>query len=62
MLMSKFNGYILGVFGSYQPIFALAGGAYIVAIVVIHFLSPKLTRVSEETVRVSEPSSHHPPE
>jgi ACS family hexuronate transporter-like MFS transporter len=62
MLMSKFNGYILGVFGSYQPIFALAGGAYIVAIVVIHFLSPKLTRVTEEAVRASEPSSHHPPE
>ena len=62
MLMSKFNGYILGVFGSYQPIFALAGGAYIVAIVVIHFLSPKLSRVTEEAVRVSEPSSHHPPE
>jgi len=50
MLMSKYNGYILDVFGSYQPIFALAGGAYIVAIAVIHFLSPRLTRVSEEAV------------
>jgi MFS transporter, ACS family, aldohexuronate transporter len=50
MLMSKFNGYILGVFGSYQPIFALAGGAYMVAIVVIHLLSPKMTRVTEEAV------------
>jgi ACS family hexuronate transporter-like MFS transporter len=50
MLMSKFNGYILGVFGSYQPIFVLAAGAYIAAIVVIHFLSPKLTRVPEEAV------------
>jgi ACS family hexuronate transporter-like MFS transporter len=62
MLMSKFNGYILGVFGSYQPIFALAGGAYLVAIVLIHVLSPKLTRVTEEAVRVSGPSSRHPPE
>jgi ACS family hexuronate transporter-like MFS transporter len=62
MLMSKFNGYILGMFGSYQPIFALAGSAYIVAIVAIHCLSPKLTRVAEEAVRVSEPPSHHPPE
>ena len=51
MLMSKYNGYILGVFGSYQPIFALAGGAYIVAIVAIHLLSPKLKRVTEEAVR-----------
>jgi ACS family hexuronate transporter-like MFS transporter len=49
------------VFGSYQPIFALAGGAYLVAIVVIHVLSPKLTRVTAAAVRVSEPSSHHPP-
>jgi ACS family hexuronate transporter-like MFS transporter len=48
--MSKYNGYILDVFGSYQPIFALAGGAYIVAIVVIHSLSPRLTRVSESAV------------
>jgi ACS family hexuronate transporter-like MFS transporter len=50
MLMSKYNGYILDAFGSYQPIFALAGGAYIVAIVVIHSLSPRLTRVSEAAV------------
>ena len=47
MLMSKYNGYILGVFGSYQPIFAIAGGAYMVAIVAIHILSPQLQRVTE---------------
>ena len=52
MLMSKYNGYILDVFGSYQPIFALAGGAYIAGIAVIHFLSPRLTRVAEEAVTV----------
>jgi MFS transporter, ACS family, hexuronate transporter len=50
MLMSKYNGYILDVFGSYQPIFALAGGAYIAGIAVIHFLSPRLERVTEEAV------------
>jgi ACS family hexuronate transporter-like MFS transporter len=50
MLMSKYNGYILDVFGSYQPIFAIAGGAYIVGIVVIHSLSPRLQRVSEQRV------------
>jgi ACS family hexuronate transporter-like MFS transporter len=61
MLMSQYNGYILGVFGSYQPIFALAAGAYIAAIAVIHFLTPKLSRVTEAAVRISEPSSHHPP-
>jgi ACS family hexuronate transporter-like MFS transporter len=50
MLMSKYNGYILDVFGSYQPIFALAGGAYIAGIVTIHILSPKLTRVTREAI------------
>jgi ACS family hexuronate transporter-like MFS transporter len=50
MLMSKYNGYILDVFGSYQPIFAIAGSAYIVGIVVIHCLSPKLTRVTHAAV------------
>jgi MFS transporter, ACS family, hexuronate transporter len=43
MLMSKYNGYILDAFGSYQPIFALAGGAYLLAIALIHGLSPRLT-------------------
>jgi ACS family hexuronate transporter-like MFS transporter len=52
MLMSKYNGYILDAFGSYQPIFALAGGAYIAGIAVIHFFSPRLTRVAEEAVTV----------
>jgi ACS family hexuronate transporter-like MFS transporter len=52
MLMSKYNGYILDVFGSYQPIFALAAGAYIAGIAVIHFFSPRLTRVAEESVTV----------
>ncbi|MFL6605451.1 MAG: MFS transporter [Steroidobacteraceae bacterium] len=55
MLMSKYNGYILDVFGSYQPIFALAGGAYIAGIAVLHFLSPRLTRVAEEAVIVARP-------
>jgi ACS family hexuronate transporter-like MFS transporter len=50
MLMSKYNGYILDVLGSYQPIFALAGGAYVVGIAVIHALSPRLQRVPEEAV------------
>ena len=50
MLMSKYNGYILDAFGSYQPIFALAGGAYIAGFAVIHLLSPRLTRVTEEAV------------
>ena len=52
MLMSQYNGYILDVFHSYQPIFALAGGAYIAGMLVIHSLSPRLQRVAEESVTV----------
>jgi ACS family hexuronate transporter-like MFS transporter len=47
MLMAKYNGYILDVFGSYQPIFAIAGGAYLTGIAAIHFLSPRLAKVKE---------------
>ncbi len=34
MLMTTYNGYILEIFKSYQPIFIVAGSAYLVAIVV----------------------------
>lgn len=46
MLMTTYNGYILEVFKSYQPIFIVAGSAYLVAIVVIHVLTPRLKPVT----------------
>jgi len=45
MLMAKFTGYILETTGSYTPIFAVAGSTYLIAVVVIHLLSPRLARV-----------------
>jgi MFS transporter, ACS family, hexuronate transporter len=54
MLMSEYAGYILDAFGSYQPIFAIAGGAYIVGIAVIHVLSPRLERATDSEVGVTE--------
>lgn len=48
MLMTTYNGYILDVFKSYQPIFIVAGSAYLVAIVVIHLLTPRLRPVAAE--------------
>ncbi|MGY4495196.1 MFS transporter [Pseudomonas sp. TE3610] len=48
MLMTTYNGYILDVFKSYQPIFIVAGSAYLVAIVVIHVLTPRLKPVAAE--------------
>jgi ACS family hexuronate transporter-like MFS transporter len=50
MLMTTFNGYILEFFKSYQPIFIVAGCAYLVAILVIHTLTPKLEKVPEEKI------------
>ena len=45
MLMAKFTGYILETTGSYTPIFAVAGSTYLIAVIVIHLLSPRLARV-----------------
>jgi ACS family hexuronate transporter-like MFS transporter len=45
MMMAKFTGYILQTTGSYTPIFAVAGSTYLIAVIVIHLLSPRLARV-----------------
>ncbi|MFT3996468.1 MAG: MFS transporter [Asticcacaulis sp.] len=50
MLMTTYNGVILQVFKSYQPIFIVAGSAYLVAIFLIHSLTPKLKRVPEDAI------------
>jgi MFS transporter, ACS family, hexuronate transporter len=41
MLMAKYVGWILGSVGGYTPIFALCGGLYLVALIIIHLLSPR---------------------
>lgn len=45
MMMAKFTGYVLQTTGSYTLIFAVAGSTYLIAIAVVHLLSPKLARV-----------------
>ena len=45
MAMAKLVGYVLQTTGSYSLIFAVAGCVYIVALGVIHLLSPRLARV-----------------
>jgi ACS family hexuronate transporter-like MFS transporter len=42
MLISKVVGYILQWTGSYVPIFIIAGSAYLIALLVVHLLAPKL--------------------
>lgn len=42
MLVSKVVGWILDATGSYVPIFIIAGSAYLIALLIIHLLAPKL--------------------
>lgn len=45
MLMAKYAGFILDSFGTYTPLFAVAGCAYFLALLAVHLLSPRLERV-----------------
>ncbi len=42
MFIAKLVGYILETTGSYVPIFAIAASAYLVALLIIHLLAPRL--------------------
>ena len=42
MLMAKIVGYLLQWTGSYRIPFFIAGGAYLVALGIIHLLTPRL--------------------
>ena len=45
MLIAKVTGYILETTGSYVPMFIIAGFAYLIALAVIHVISPRLEPV-----------------
>jgi len=42
MLIAKYAGWVLDRIGSFTPIFALGGSAYLLALLVVHILSPRL--------------------
>jgi len=42
MLIAKLTGYILDASGSYVPVFLIAASTYLVALLIIHLLLPKL--------------------
>jgi len=42
LLIAKITGYVLQWTGSYLPLFTIAGSAYVVALIAIHLLSPRL--------------------
>ena len=46
MLMAKYAGWVLGGIGSYTPIFIVAATVYILALSVLHALSPRLRPVA----------------
>jgi len=45
MLIAKVTGYVLEFTGSYLPVFIIAGVTYLVALAVVHVLSPRLEPV-----------------
>jgi ACS family hexuronate transporter-like MFS transporter len=42
MLLAKTVGYVLEWTGSYLPVFVIAGSAYLIALLIIQLLAPKL--------------------
>ena len=48
MLISKVVGYVLEWTGSYVPIFIMAGSAYLIALLAIHLLAPRMEPASLE--------------
>ncbi|HVI33345.1 MFS transporter [Phenylobacterium sp.] len=42
MAMSKYAGWVLEQIGSYTPIFVVAASAYLLALLVVHILSPRM--------------------
>ena len=42
MFMAKFTGWVLDTTGSYMPMFVIAGSSYLLALLVIHLLVPRM--------------------
>jgi ACS family hexuronate transporter-like MFS transporter len=42
MLIATLTGFLLETTGSYVPVFAMAGFAYLAALAVVHWLAPRL--------------------
>jgi ACS family hexuronate transporter-like MFS transporter len=42
MMISTFTGFLLQSTGSYIPVFVMAGSAYLLALAVVHLITPRL--------------------
>jgi ACS family hexuronate transporter-like MFS transporter len=51
MAMAKYAGWVLDKIGTYTPIFVVAASAYLIALLVIHVLMPRMTLVSFEDAK-----------
>jgi MFS transporter, ACS family, hexuronate transporter len=45
MMMAKYAGWVLDRMGTYTPIFIVAGSSYLIALLIVHILSPRLAAV-----------------
>ncbi len=45
MAMAKYAGWVLDKIGTYTPIFVVAALAYLIALLIIHVLMPRMTLV-----------------
>ena len=52
MMIATFTGFLLETTGSYVPVFLMAGSAYLLALVVVHALAPRL-----QPARLNNPSA-----
>jgi MFS transporter, ACS family, aldohexuronate transporter len=52
MMIATFTGFLLETTGSYVPVFLMAGSAYLLALVVVHALAPRL-----QPARLENPSA-----
>jgi ACS family hexuronate transporter-like MFS transporter len=51
MFIAKITGYVLQATGSYVPVFLIAASAYLVTLLVVHLLVPRLDPVTLRSVR-----------
>jgi ACS family hexuronate transporter-like MFS transporter len=52
MFIAKLVAYILATTGSYVPIFAIAASAYLIALLIIHLLAPRLEPANLEAIEL----------
>jgi ACS family hexuronate transporter-like MFS transporter len=50
MLIATATGFLLQATGSYVPVFVMAGSAYLVALLIVHLLVPRLEQAHIDPV------------